>query len=100
MNTDDLSNKTVTDILKSKFGESLETATLDTKLSILEATAYSLRTDVPFVAALDRCQPILPDTDDSIDFEDVNEGLHILSLLTEAIIEDYSKLAAKERLAD
>ncbi|MCC3503042.1 MULTISPECIES: hypothetical protein [unclassified Microcoleus] len=110
MNTENNDHQsTVTDILESRFGKSLEGASLEDKLSLLEATACSLRVDMTFASALEIVCSMddstlesvsLLDMDDSVDFENVNEGLRIMALLTEGIAEDYSVLAAKERLAD
>lgn len=95
---------TVTDILEFRFGKSLEGASLDGKLSLLEATVCALRVDVTFASALESLIPGEPipilDIDTSVDFKDTNEGLHIMALLTEGIVEDYSVLAANKRLAD
>lgn len=105
MNTENNDHQsTVTDILESRFGKSLEDASLEDKLSLLEATACALRVDVTFASALESLMPDEPvpilDIDTSVDFKDANEGLRIMALLTEGIVEDYSVLAANKKLAD
>jgi hypothetical protein len=100
MDTENNDNQsTVSDILKSQFGKSLEDASLEEKFLLIEATAFSLRVGITFASALDRSyvRPnILQDMDTSMDFKDANEALHLIGLLTEGIVEDYSALRERK----
>jgi hypothetical protein len=87
----------VINLLKSRFGKSLKDASLEEKFLLIEATAFSLRGGITFASALSRSyvRPnILQEMDTSMDFKDANEALHLMGLLNEGIVEDYSVLAS------
>lgn len=103
---------TVSDILKDQFGNSLESASLTQKLVLMEATDQAMRTDSDLGSALGNLDYSTVPVDDihaleALDFpedltifQDANEGLQVMSFLVEGIVEDYSVLAAEERLTD
>jgi hypothetical protein len=101
MNTENNDHQsTVSDILKSQCGESLKNTSLETKLILMEATAFSLRLGIPFTLALDYLlngkPKSLQDEGPLMDFKDANEGLHIMGLLNEGIVEGYSVLRERK----
>ena len=103
---------TVFDTLKDQFGDSLEDASLPQKLILMEATAQSMRMGLGLDSALGNLDYAGVDEDDiegfealldsggSTDFQDVNEGLRVMTFLATGIVEDYSILAANERLGN
>ena len=104
---------TVSDRLKDQFGDSLESASLTQKLVLMEATAQAMRTDSDLGSALGNLDYSTVPTDDidgleALDFsddltaafQDTNEGLRVMGFLVEGIVEDYSVLAANERLSN
>ncbi len=103
---------TVSDRLKDQFGDSLESASLTQKLVLMEATAQAMRTDSDLGSALENLDYSTVPTDDidgleALDFsddltafQDANEGLRVMGFLVEGIVEDYSVLAANERLSN
>ncbi len=102
---------TVLNALESQFGDSFEDASLCQKLILMEATAQSLRLDIGLDSALgnldytgardkdvEGLQAL--DFSDSTDFQDAKEGLLIMTFLGSGIVQDYSVLAAEERLGN
>jgi len=100
---------TVFDTLKDQFGDSLEGASLCQKLILMESAAQSLRMGIGLNSAianldyrgikheeLEGLEAL--DFGDSTHFRNVNEGLRVMALLDQGIVEDCSVLAAKERL--
>ena len=100
---------TVFDTLKDQFGDSLEGASLCQKLILMESTALSLRMGIGLnlaIANLDYRgikREVIEGLEalnfgDSTHFRNVNEGLRVITLLYQGIVEDCSVRAAKERL--
>lgn len=100
---------TVFDVLKDQFGDSLEGASLPQELILMEATAQSMRMDFGLDTTLSNLDYAgVADGDvevlealgfgGSTKFQDVNEGLRVMNLICSGIVEDYSVLAAEERL--
>lgn len=105
-----MTESTVLSRLEDQFGDSLADASLTQKLVLMEATALTMRSSYDLrsaIQSLDSSELSVEDTegldaidfsDDLTDFQDVNEGLKVLGFLHEGIIEDFSVLAANERL--
>lgn len=106
-----MTESTVLYLLEDQFGDSLAGASLTQKLALMEATALNLRSGShdfrSALQSLDSSDLSVEDTegldaidfsDELTDFQDVNEGLKVLGFLHEGIIEDFSVLAANERL--
>ena len=102
---------TVFDTLKDQFGDSLEDASLPQKLILMEATAQSMRMDLSLDSALGNLDYTGVANDDVeglealdfsgfTDFQDANEGLRVITLLGQGIVEDYSILAANKKLGN
>lgn len=102
---------TVLNTLEDQFGDSLEDASLPQKLILMEATAQSMRMDFGLDTTLSNLDYAgVADGDvgglGALDFsgytkfQDVNEGLRVMGFLVSGIVEDYSVLAANERLGN
>jgi hypothetical protein len=99
-----MTNSTVSEVLFNAFGSDFSGATQDTRLLLLEAIAFSLRTGCAWEDSLGSVYsrakaPEMPALYFCSAEMTRNEGLKLLAILNVAIVEGYSVLVASERLS-
>ncbi len=91
----EIDEPSVSSVLLTLFGIEFSEASLDQKLALLEAVAYSLREGGSFrenLMVVVDCDPDMPEVLTSATVQ-TNEGLKLMAVLQVAIVEGYSVAA-------
>jgi hypothetical protein len=97
-----MTKPTVSQVLANAFGADFSRATQEQRLLLVEAIAFSLRTGCAWQNSLGSVYsrakvPKMPAVCFCLAGMSRNEGLRLLAVLSEAIVEGYSVLVATER---